>query len=207
MLEPDLLRQLAPALTAITPLPAPFYPDFIAANQASRADNVLHGADKAAHLRAIRDDIAAFKRAHALNACIILWSANTERFAVEAPGVNDTADALLKAIDVSHPEVSPSQLFAVAALQEGCPFINASPQNTLLRGVVELAEQLGGCVAGDDLKSGQTKLKSVLVDFLTTAGIVPLSIASYNHLGKCVWVVAGVGGKDMSTHQSPSLQQ
>ena len=32
-------------------------------------------------------------------------------------------------------------------------------------------------------KSGQTKLKSVLVDFLVTAGIKPVSIVSYNHLG------------------------
>lgn len=38
-------------------------------------------------------------------------------------------------------------------------------------------------IAGDDFKSGQTKLKSVLVDFLVSAGIKPLSITSYNHLG------------------------
>merc|ERR1739848_361536 len=30
---------------------------------------------------------------------------------------------------------------------------------------------------------GQTKLKSVLVDFLVGAGIKPVSIVSYNHLG------------------------
>jgi myo-inositol-1-phosphate synthase len=30
---------------------------------------------------------------------------------------------------------------------------------------------------------GQTKLKSVLVDYLISAGIKPLSIVSYNHLG------------------------
>ncbi len=36
---------------------------------------------------------------------------------------------------------------------------------------------------GDDFKSGQTKLKSVLVDFLVSAGIKPLAITSYNHLG------------------------
>jgi myo-inositol-1-phosphate synthase len=35
----------------------------------------------------------------------------------------------------------------------------------------------------DDFKSGQTKFKSVLVDFLVSAGIKPTSIVSYNHLG------------------------
>ena len=38
-------------------------------------------------------------------------------------------------------------------------------------------------IAGDDFKSGQTKMKSVLVDFLVSSGIKPTSIVSYNHLG------------------------
>lgn len=38
-------------------------------------------------------------------------------------------------------------------------------------------------IGGDDFKSGQTKMKSVLVDFLVSAGIKPTSIVSYNHLG------------------------
>ena len=38
-------------------------------------------------------------------------------------------------------------------------------------------------VGGDDFKSGQTKIKSVLVDFLVNAGIKPIGITSYNHLG------------------------
>lgn len=46
-----------------------------------------------------------------------------------------------------------------------------------------MAEQHGVFIAGDDFKSGQTKIKSVLVDFLVGAGIKPTSIVSYNHLG------------------------
>lgn len=38
-------------------------------------------------------------------------------------------------------------------------------------------------IGGDDFKSGQTKMKSVLVDFLVSAGIKPTAIVSYNHLG------------------------
>ena len=41
----------------------------------------------------------------------------------------------------------------------------------------------GVLIAGDDFKSGQTKIKSVLVDFLVGAGIKPTAIVSYNHLG------------------------
>jgi len=38
-------------------------------------------------------------------------------------------------------------------------------------------------IAGDDFKSGQTKMKSVLVDYFVGAGLKPTSIVSYNHLG------------------------
>ena len=68
-------------------------------------------------------------------------------------------------------EVSPSTLFAVASILEGCAYINGSPQNTFVPGAIELAMQNGVFIGGDDLKSGQTKIKSVLVDFLVSAGI------------------------------------
>lgn len=64
-----------------------------------------------------------------------------------------------------------------------CTYINGSPQNTFVPGALELAKRQGTFVGGDDFKSGQTKLKSVLVDFLVSAGIKPVSIVSYNHLG------------------------
>ena len=48
---------------------------------------------------------------------------------------------------------------------------------------MELASRHEVHIGGDDFKSGQTKIKSVLVDFLVSAGIKPLSIVSYNHLG------------------------
>ena len=113
----------------------------------------------------------------------MLWTANTERYADILPGVNDSADNLLSAIKSSHEEVSPSTIFAVASILEGAPFINGSPQNTFVPGCIELAERHQAFIGGDDFKSGQTKVKSVLAEFLVNAGIKPLSIASYNHLG------------------------
>ncbi|KAL2332777.1 hypothetical protein Fmac_013990 [Flemingia macrophylla] len=50
-------------------------------------------------------------------------------------------------------------------------------------GLIDLAIKRNSLIGGDDFKSGQTKMKSVLVDFLVGAGIKPTSIVSYNHLG------------------------
>lgn len=114
-------------------------------------------------------------------------------------------------------QISPSNIFAIASILEGAHYINGSPQNTLVPGIIELAQKVGtlpaalalhlssekdsGCfrtkrfvrilrlfqhnvfVGGDDFKSGQTKIKSALVDFLVSSGLKPESIVSYNHLG------------------------
>lgn len=178
----DLQRQLRPAMDDLKPLPSIFEEDWIASNQAERADNILAGT-KRSRLDAIRGDIRAFKAANGLDKVIVLWTANTERFAAVADGLNDSPASLLASIDADAAEVSPSTLFAVAAIQEGCTYINGSPQNTFVPGVVQMAAEAGVFIAGDDFKSGQTKLKSVLVDFLVSAGIRPDAIVSYNHLG------------------------
>jgi myo-inositol-1-phosphate synthase len=183
VLDYDLQRQLYPTMKEMKPLPSIYYPDFIAANQSDRADNVLPGDDKQAHLEAVRKQIKEFKTANGLDKVIVLWSANTERFSDIVAGVNDTADNLLAAIKRSESEVSPSTVMAAASILEGCTYINGSPQNTFVPGVIELAEKHKVFIGGDDFKSGQTKMKSVLVDFLVSAGIKPTSIVSYNHLG------------------------
>jgi myo-inositol-1-phosphate synthase len=183
VLEPDLQRQVYDELSAMRPLPSIYYKDFIAANQEQRADNLIKSHLKRHHLEQLRNDIRQFKAEHRLEKVIVLWTANTERYADVLAGVNDTAENLLRSVENNHSEISPSTMFALAAILESCPFINGSPQNTFVPGVLELAMQRDVYIGGDDFKSGQTKLKSVLVDFLVGAGIKPLAITSYNHLG------------------------
>jgi len=178
----DLQRQLRPHMEGIKPLPSIYYPDFIAANQESRANNILKGT-KQENLEQIRKDIRDFKESTGVDKVIVIWSANTERFSDLIDGINDSAEALLNAIKSGHEEVSPSTVFAVASILENTPFINGSPQNTFVPGVVELAERYNCFIGGDDFKSGQTKVKSVLVDYLVGAGLKPIAITSYNHLG------------------------
>lgn len=184
VLEPDLQRQVHDEMVKLKPLPSIYYSDFIALNQSTRANNLLNcGGNKQKELETLRNDIRTFKQANGCEKIIVLWTANTERFAELIEGVNDTAENLLRSIRENHSEISASSMFAVAAILEQCPFINGSPQNTFVQGVIDLAMQRDVYVGGDDFKSGQTKLKSVLVDFLVSAGIKPLAITSYNHLG------------------------
>lgn len=182
VLDLDLQQKLYPYMKDIKPLPSVYFPDFIAANQCERADNVLSGT-KQELVEHIRKDISDFKSKYQLDKVILLWTANTERFASVEEGINDTMENMLHSIQRDEAEVSASTIFAVASILEGCTFINGSPQNTFVPGVIDLAREKKVFIAGDDFKSGQTKMKSVLVDFLVSAGIKPVSIVSYNHLG------------------------
>lgn len=192
VLDYDLQRQLRPLMENYTPLKSIYYPGFIAMNQHDRADNVINfdskkkdfiSDNKWNDLNRIRKDINDFKVEKNLDKVFVLWTANTERYSEIIPGVNDTMENFLSSIKTNHSEISPSNLFAAAAILEGVPYINGSPQNTFNPGLIQLAEKHNVLIAGDDFKSGQTKMKSVLTQFLIDAGIKPVSIASYNHLG------------------------
>lgn len=191
VLDVTLQDKLQPYLKDIVPMPSIYYPDFIALNQKDRADNVFNSNDagevltnnKWADVEKIRKDIRDFKAKNSLDKVIVLWTANTERYADVIASVNDTEENILSAIKDNHDEIAPSTIFAVASILENVPYINGSPQNTFVPGVIELAEKHKTFIGGDDFKSGQTKIKSVLAQFLVDAGIRPVSIASYNHLG------------------------
>jgi myo-inositol-1-phosphate synthase len=183
VLDFELQKQLVPHMRGIVPLPGVYDPNFIAANQGARADNVISAATRGEQLEAVRAQLRQFKEDNQVDKVVVLWTANTERYARLEEGLNDTAESLLKSIADDNAEIAPSTIYAAACVLEGVPFINGSPQNTFVPGLVELATDRGVLIAGDDFKSGQTKMKSVLVDFLVGAGLKPTSIVSYNHLG------------------------
>lgn len=54
----------------------------------------------------IRADIRDFQKSSSVDKVIVLWTANTERFTDIIPGVNDSADGLLAAIQVRYGSIS-----------------------------------------------------------------------------------------------------
>ncbi|KAL0424379.1 UNVERIFIED_CONTAM: Inositol-3-phosphate synthase [Sesamum radiatum] len=182
VLDIDLQKQLRPYMEHLVPLPGIYDPDFIAANQGSRANNVIKGTKKE-QVQQIIKDIRDFKEQNKVDKVVVLWTANTERYSNVVVGLNDTSESLMASVERNEAEISPSTLYAIACVFENVPFINGSPQNTFVPGLIDLAIQRNSLIGGDDFKSGQTKMKSVLVDFLVGAGIKPTSIVSYNHLG------------------------
>merc|ERR1712151_1490165 len=68
-------------------------------------------------------------------------------------------------------------------IEEQVLYLNGSPQNTFHPAVIEYARQNGSLLAGSDYKSGQTRFKTIMSDFLIGSGLRLASCVSYNHLG------------------------
>jgi len=176
VLEPDLVRQMKEELESVVPMKAAFNQEFIASNQADRVDNVIEGTNKEV-IEQLKQDIRDFKAK--CDKVIVLWTANTEKNFY--PVIDTTAD-MEKLID-SNASVPASVLYAYACIMEGVTFLNGSPQNTLHPAIIELATANQTFIGGSDFKSGQTRFKTIMSDFLIGAGLKLQSIASYNHLG------------------------
>ena len=99
----------------------------------------VHGG-KACQLNALKVIISVVQ----VDKVIVLWTANTERYSEVAEGLNDTTEAFLASIDSDESEVAPSSIYAAASILEGVPFINGSPQNTFVPGLIDLAVEKGG---------------------------------------------------------------
>lgn len=178
VLEPDLIRQLKDDLITMKPLPGIYNLSYVASNQKDRSDNIKKGRNRDL-INQVREDIRNFKMNNSLDKIIVLWTANTEKYYEKDIMTIEELDKLIEE-NVSLPA---SILYAVATIQEHCVFLNGSPQNTLHPAIIQLAIKEGVSLAGSDFKSGQTKYKTAMGDFLVGSGMRCSSVVSYNHLG------------------------
>ncbi len=164
VLEPTLLNALKPELEKIVPLPSILNQEFIAANQEDRVNNVFKGTNQEC-IDKIRKDIQDMKKR--VEKVVVLWTANTEMFML--PELN-SVEELHERVG-RNSSVAASVLFCLACIEEQVLYLNGSPQNTFHPAVVEYARQKGSFIAGSDFKSGQTRFKTIMSDFLIGAGM------------------------------------
>ena len=179
-LEPDLLDTLAHELSAIRPWPGVFDPRF---NR--RVNGAFHktGRDFMELAEQVQADIVKFQKDNRLDRCVLLWCASTEAWVEPAPAHETIAkfEAAMKAAD--HTVITPSMIYAYAALKLGVPFVNATPSRTVdIPALVDLANQKAP-VCGKDLKTGQTFIKTVLAPGLRDRMLGLVGWYSTNILG------------------------
>ena len=159
VLDGALLEQIRPELEAIRPWPAVFDRKYV-----KRLDgpNVKKGAAKKDLALQVIDDIRRFKADHRLDRLVMVWCGSTEIFLSETPA-HQTLAAFESALDASDESIPSSMIYAYAALKEGIPFANGAPNLTCdIPAMVELAQRTGSPIAGKDLKTGQTLIKTII---------------------------------------------
>jgi myo-inositol-1-phosphate synthase len=159
VLEPSLLAQLRPELEAIRPMRAVFDPRYV---KRLNGPNVKTGRNKRDLAEQLIADIRDFKSRHSCDRLVMLWVGSTEVY-LQPTAVHASLAAFEKALERNDDAIPSSMVYAYAALREGIPFANAAPNLTAdIPAMLELAQATGAPVAGNDMKTGQTLIKTII---------------------------------------------
>ena len=124
--------------------------------------NVKPAGTKRDWAEALRDDIRRRLDETGASRAVMVWCGSTEVYARPAP-CHATVEAFEAGLDADDPAISPSQLYAYAAIMEGVPYANGAPNLSADVPALEaLAEEEGVPLAGKDFKTGQTLMKTIL---------------------------------------------
>jgi myo-inositol-1-phosphate synthase len=159
VLTVELLEQIRPELEQIRPWPAVFDRQYV-----KRLDgpNVKKGKNKRELAEQLREDIRRFKDENSLDRLVMVWCGSTEIYLTESPA-HASVEAFERGLEANDPSIPSSMVYAYAAIKEGIPYANGAPNLSAdVPALLELAANSGSPVAGKDLKTGQTLIKTVI---------------------------------------------
>jgi len=159
VLEVPMLDQLKEPLSAIRPMKAVFDQEFV---KRINGPNVKDKGTKMDKAEMLMEDIRSFKQTSGASRLAMIWCGSTEVFHTAAP-VHTTLKDFECGLMKNDPEISPSQIYAYAALKSGVPFANGAPHLTVdMPALMELAREREVPIAGKDFKTGQTFMKTLI---------------------------------------------
>lgn len=132
----------------------------------------------------LQSDLADFRQRHKLDQVVVVNVASTEP--VSMSGLKALRlETLTTALSTSNPGMLPvSMLYAVAAIELGFPYVNFTPSiGASLPALEELAIQRRVPIAGQDGKTGETLIKTVLAPMFARRNLKVLSWVGHNILG------------------------
>jgi myo-inositol-1-phosphate synthase len=159
VLERPILDSIKSELENVKPMPAVFDQNYV---KRLSGTHVKTGKTKMDLADQLRKDIQNFKTEHKLSRLVIIWCGSTEVY-IEPSPVHLSLAAFEKGLKENDPAISPSMIYAYAALREKVPYGNGAPNLTLdIPALLELAKQEKVPISGKDFKTGQTLMKTVL---------------------------------------------
>ncbi len=159
VLETSLLNQIRPELEQIRPWPAVFDQRYV---KRLAGPNVKKGKNKRDLAEQVMEDIRLFKKNNDLDRLVMVWCGSTEVYMKESEA-HASMENFERALEANDPSIPSSMVYAYAAIREGIPYTNAAPNLSAdIPALVELAAHTKSPLAGKDLKTGQTLIKTII---------------------------------------------
>jgi myo-inositol-1-phosphate synthase len=132
----------------------------------------------------LRRDIRKFRDVNRLDTVIVVNLASTEP-PLDLRECHQDLGTFEESLEENDDTaVRASSLYAYAALREACPYINFTPSNgALIPALLQLAEETGVPVMGNDGKTGETLVKSALAPMFKCRNLDVMSWEGFNILG------------------------
>ncbi|QIQ04389.1 inositol-3-phosphate synthase [Streptomyces liangshanensis] len=141
------------------------------------------GEPQAAAAARLAADITSFRDRHGLEQVVVVNVSSTEPLPDPDPAFLDL-DTLEEALATSTDLLPASSLYAYAAFQAGCAYVNFTPSaGASLPALEQLARRRGVPHAGRDGKTGETLVKSALAPMFTQRALRLRSWSGTNLLG------------------------
>jgi len=164
VLEHAHLESVKDFLQEIRPMPAVFDPAYVP--RLRGGTNIKSAKSKMDLAQSLMDDIERFRSESRIDRAVMIWCGSTEIF-MERAEVHQGIDVFEAGLRTSDPAIASSMIYAYAALKCHVPFVNATANLCVdIPALVQLAEANRIPVAGKDLKTGQTLIKTVLAPAL-----------------------------------------
>ena len=159
VLDESDLAPLSAELEGVVAMPAVFDQRWV-----KRLDGVRvkTGTDKWDLAQQVIEDIERFRVEQGCDRLVMVWCGSTEAYQ-EPSEVHASVESFEAGLRSDDDNISPSQIYAYAALMSHVPFANGAPNLSVdLPCMRELAARENVPIAGKDFKTGQTWLKTLL---------------------------------------------
>ena len=157
------LNRVREPLEALQPWKAVFDPIYV---PRLSGPNVKTGKSKEHLARQLMDDIDGFRERNKLHRLVMVWCASTETY-IEPQPVHQSLREFERGLRTSDPAISPSMIYAYAAISRGVPYCNGAPNFSAdIPALVDLSHRNAVPVCGKDFKTGQTMMKTILAPAL-----------------------------------------
>jgi myo-inositol-1-phosphate synthase len=159
VLPAEMLALVRKELEVVEPWPGVFEQAYV---RKLHGTHIKSGSTKMELAEALMRDIEGFLRVQGLQRAVMIWCGSTEVFSESGP-THQTLEAFERGLKDNAPEISPSMIYAYAAIRSGIPFANGAPNLAAdIPALLDLATKRGVPVAGKDFKTGQTLMKTVI---------------------------------------------